>query len=105
MYQANLQKIIQILNTLFTDQVRIVYPHGGYLLWVAFKDQNIDTTALLKRCMQRGVSFIPGEVESLYGDYQYCMRISFTHEDIEFYQSAFQIIKEELDKLQKEKAN
>ncbi len=63
------------VTQLFPAQTRVSRPEGGFVLWVELPDE-IDTTALMERALEVGVSFAPGSLFSATGKYGNCLRLN-----------------------------
>ena len=62
----------------FPVGTRISRPAGGYLLWVQLPE-GIDTVALQRRAISRGLSVAPGPAFSASGAFGNCLRINAGH--------------------------
>ena len=62
----------------FPEGTRISRPAGGYLLWVQLPD-GIDTVALQRQAVSRGLSVAPGPAFSASGSFSSCLRINGGH--------------------------
>ncbi|MGB0466632.1 MAG: PLP-dependent aminotransferase family protein [Pontibacterium sp.] len=76
-YQRNREQMITWLEQHLPQGVRISYPQGGYLLWLALPDQ-IDCVELNKTLGEYNLSIAPGVLFSASGKYRNCMRLNFT---------------------------
>ena len=62
----------------FPEGTRISRPAGGYLLWVQLPE-DVDTVALQRRAIRRGLSVAPGPAFSASGAFVNCVRINAGH--------------------------
>ena len=63
------------VTQLFPAQTRVSRPEGGFVLWVELPE-DVDTTALMERALEVGVSFAPGSLFSASGKYGNCLRLN-----------------------------
>ena len=62
----------------FPEGTRMSHPGGGYLLWVELPGQ-VDTLALYREALDRGISIAPGRVFSNSDLYRNFLRINYSH--------------------------
>jgi len=55
-------------------------PKGGMFFWLEFPE-SVNTTELLKTCVELGVAFVPGVTFFAENAPTNCMRMNFTHND------------------------
>ncbi|MFC7594153.1 PLP-dependent aminotransferase family protein [Terrabacter sp. GCM10028922] len=65
------------LDRHFGDAVRATDPDGGFFLWVAFADAQVDTAALFEPALAEGVAYIPGPAFSTNGNFHDALRLCF----------------------------
>jgi len=63
------------VTQLFPAQTRVSRPDGGFVLWVELPE-DVDTTALMEKALEVGVSFAPGSLFSATGKYGNCLRLN-----------------------------
>lgn len=86
-YENHLRKLRHELHTnsihfahsimnYFPENTKVVTPQGGFMLWIEL-DNQIDTTKLYYRAMQKKISIAPGRMFTLQDQYNNCMRLSY----------------------------
>lgn len=70
-----LARMTASVTQLFPPQTRISRPAGGFVLWLELPG-DIDTTALVERALEIGLSFAPGEMFSASGKFRHCLRLN-----------------------------
>ncbi len=77
MYKSRRDKMIQSMMDYFPQDVKFTRPAGGLFLWVELPE-NINTTELLPKAVEKNVAYIPGN--AFYpnpGGYN-CMRLNYS---------------------------
>lgn len=74
--RQRLQEARAIIQPCFPSGSRVSNPSSGYTLWLELPRQ-INTNALLDRCMAEGISFCPGSLFSASEHFTHCLRLSF----------------------------
>ncbi len=78
-YLRNRDIVIELVTQHFPVNIRMSYPQGGYLLWVALAE-TIDTTALNKQLAHHHISIAPGAVFTASKKFNHCLRINYAHD-------------------------
>jgi DNA-binding transcriptional MocR family regulator len=73
---GNSMRYMQTLADCFPEGTRVSRPQGGFFLWVELPPQ-IDTYALFREAMKRGISLAPGRMFTLREQYRHCLRLSY----------------------------
>lgn len=73
---TNSLHFIQSIINHFPEEVKIITPQGGFMLWVEL-DKGIDTTELYHEAMRDKISIAPGRMFTLQNQYKNCMRLSY----------------------------
>jgi DNA-binding transcriptional MocR family regulator len=76
--QATVERFSFEIMERFPEGTRISHPAGGYLLWAQLPD-GIDTVALQRRAVARGLSVAPGPAFSASGAFSNYLRINAGH--------------------------
>lgn len=59
----------------FPEGTRVSRPKGGFVLWVEMPKQ-VDALQLYEQARERGITIAPGQIFSLEGKYQNCIRLN-----------------------------
>jgi DNA-binding transcriptional MocR family regulator len=62
----------------FPAGTRLGTPAGGYFLWVQFP-QGVDTLAMQREALERGINLAPGQIFSTTRRFANCLRLNFGH--------------------------
>lgn len=76
LYRSRAQHMLQGLASRFGDRVAVVAPEGGMFCWVRFTD-GTRTGHLLRRAVEEGVAFVPGEAFTTRGTQDHAARLCF----------------------------
>ncbi len=68
-------RMTERVTQLFPMESRVSRPAGGFVLWVELPGE-IDTTSLLEKALDAGVSFAPGALFSASGKFANCLRMN-----------------------------
>jgi DNA-binding transcriptional MocR family regulator len=74
-YAQAVARMTERVSQLFPSQTRVSRPAGGFVLWVELPG-GCDTTELLERALEQGVSFAPGSLFSAAGKFNNCLRLN-----------------------------
>lgn len=77
-YGTRLKLMVELLKRSAWKDTTYEVPCGGMFLWVRLP-AGLNGDALLKRSMQKGVSFLPGSMCSPTDEASECIRLNFTH--------------------------
>ena len=77
-YQRNRDIMTSWIEQYFPKETRMSYPQGGFVLWIELP-RKIDTVALNKLCLIKGISFAPGVLFSASGKYNHCLRLNYAN--------------------------
>ena len=58
-YRKRRDVAIEAINKYFPAGIQYTKPEGGLFLWIEV-DSRVDTTALLEKCLEQNVAFVPG---------------------------------------------
>lgn len=73
---TNKSRMVNMLQQLLGDSVRISDPQGGCVLWLEF-DKHINSSYLFQLALQHDISISPGTLFSPSNRYQHCVRLSY----------------------------
>ncbi|QDR82951.1 PLP-dependent aminotransferase family protein [Sporomusa termitida] len=59
-YKQRRDAMINAMQEYFAGEIRFNRPHGGLFTWVVLPEQ-VNAVALLNRCLQHNVAFVPGD--------------------------------------------
>jgi DNA-binding transcriptional MocR family regulator len=68
-------RMTERVTQLFPQQTRVSRPAGGFVLWVELPGE-VDTTELMEKALEAGVSFAPGSLFSASGKFANCLRLN-----------------------------
>jgi DNA-binding transcriptional MocR family regulator len=77
-FAENIDQMMRAIEQAFPAGTKVSRPAGGFVLWVELA-KPINTRALFKEALRRGVCFVPGDVFSASGRYAHCLRLSCGH--------------------------
>lgn len=60
----------------FPEGSKVTRPQGGYFLWVEMP-VGVDALDLCRRASERGVNLSPGQLFSVHGNYNHCIRLNY----------------------------
>ncbi len=72
--------MIDAVREFFPPGTRLTRPQGGYFLWVELP-AGIDTLALHREALGRGISIAPGALFSARAPFSRCIRLNYGHPD------------------------
>lgn len=78
-YLRNRDKVLQWVSQYFPSDIRMSYPQGGYLLWIALPDF-ICTTELNQRLAEHHISIAPGSLFTASKKFGHCLRINYAQD-------------------------
>lgn len=67
-----------MVKRFFPEHTRLSRPQGGYVLWVELEPQ-VDTMALYREALERGVTIGPGRMFSTSNTYGHFMRLNYSY--------------------------
>lgn len=73
----NLNRYTDLILRYFPERTRITQPDGGLNIWIELP-LSINTSDLLEKAIEQGVSYAPGEIFSTMGNYKHYLRISYS---------------------------
>ena len=79
-------RYMQGIIEFFPDDVKISRPAGGFILWIEL-NKKVNSFKLFQQALKQNISITPGQIFSLKGNYNHCIRISFGHaynNDVEY---------------------
>ena len=76
-FEASLARAMAVIDARFPAATRMTHPQGGYLLWVQVP--GVDSYALYRRALERGVTIAPGRLFSAHEAYGDCFRLNCGH--------------------------
>ncbi|XP_072037284.1 2-aminoadipate transaminase-like [Amphiura filiformis] len=78
-YQDAVGAVCQVLRQKMPKGTKFHEPQGGFFIWIELPD-GADVSALRQICMdEHKIAFLPGHTCSPEGNYQNCLRISFSY--------------------------
>lgn len=77
-YRERREAMTRALEREMPPAVRFTRPQGGLFLWVTLPER-IDARALLARCMEAGVAFVPGEGFFPNGGHKNTLRLNYSN--------------------------
>ncbi|NIF06504.1 PLP-dependent aminotransferase family protein [Chryseobacterium sp. Tr-659] len=75
--QKNLHRYTTLIQQYFPTGTKITQPNGGLYIWIELPAP-LNTSQLLEKAIDQGVSYAPGELFSSGGDYLNYLRISYS---------------------------
>lgn len=81
-YRQRRDTMLAALSTHFGADVQWSKPSGGFFVWLTLPP-HVDTTALLPRAAQAGVTYVPGAAFSHEGAYSNALRLSYSSVSLE----------------------
>lgn len=78
-YLRNRDSIMRLVTQHFPKDIRMTYPQGGYLLWIALPDV-VCTTELNQHLSQYQISIASGALFTASKKFGYCLRINYAQE-------------------------
>lgn len=76
-FESSLAQAMAVIDARFPAATRMTHPQGGYLLWVQVP--GVDSYALYRRALERGVTIAPGRLFSAHDAYRDCFRLNCGH--------------------------
>ena len=73
----NFNRYAFLIQQHFPNGTKITQPNGGLYIWVELP-VTLNTTSLLPKAIEQGISYAPGEIFSPKGGYQHYLRISYS---------------------------
>lgn len=70
-------RYVQAIIDYFPKGTKVSRPHGGFILWIEL-DKKVNTFRLRVEAMKHHISIVPGKIFSATGNYNNCIRISFS---------------------------
>jgi DNA-binding transcriptional MocR family regulator len=70
-------RYVQAIIDYFPKGTKVSRPHGGFILWVEL-DKKVNTFKLRVEAMKHHISIVPGKIFSATGNYNNCIRLSFS---------------------------
>lgn len=77
LYTVRRDAMLRSLGEHLPAETRWTHPEGGLFIWVTLPD-GLDSRALLRDALARGVAFVPGAAFHVDGSGARCMRLSFS---------------------------
>lgn len=75
--QKNANRFSSLIEQHFPTGTKITYPAGSVYIWVELPGKT-NTSRLLEKAFDQDISYAPGEIFSSKGDYQNCIRLSYS---------------------------
>jgi len=75
----------------FPAGTRLARPQGGYFLWVELPPR-VDTLALHRRALDKGISIAPGPIFSAKREFDHHLRLNFGHPDTDRQRAAIALL-------------
>lgn len=76
-FESSLARAMAVIDARFPAATCMTHPQGGYLLWVQVP--GVDSYALYRRVLERGVTIAPGRLFSAHDAYGDCFRLNCGH--------------------------
>ncbi len=80
-YRAQMEAMVRELDS-FPSGTRYIRPEGGLFVWVELPE-GLDALALLPRCVERRVAYVPGTHFYAYGGHPNTLRLNFSNSTLE----------------------
>ena len=80
-YRDRAAALADALDRHLGAEIDLAPPQGGMFVWITFRDQRLDTRALLAAAIERGVAFVPGDAFAVHRDLRRSARLSFATAD------------------------
>ncbi len=81
-YKVRAEAMVTALNKHLPEHVTFTAPRGGFYIWLHLPER-IDSTAILKRAIEKGVVFVSGKTFDPHGIINNTMRLSFCNTSVE----------------------
>ncbi len=77
-YKERRNAMLEMMEEVFPAEVRWTHPQGGMFLW-GMLPQDMDSTEVLKRAVERKVAFVPGAPFHATGGGHHTLRLNFSY--------------------------
>ncbi|MCG8394077.1 MAG: PLP-dependent aminotransferase family protein [Pseudomonadales bacterium] len=74
-HARSVARMTERVTQLFPADTRVSRPAGGFVLWVELPGE-VDTSELMEKALEQGVSFAPGSLFSASGKFANCLRLN-----------------------------
>ena len=91
-YKAQMNTMLDELAT-FPEGTRYTRPEGGLFIWVELPE-GIDVKALLEKCVERHVAYVPGTHFFCGGGHENTLRLNFSNSTIEQIHEGMAVLRE-----------
>jgi len=91
-YKAQMNAMLDELST-FPEGTRYTRPEGGLFIWVELPE-GIDVKALLEKCVERHVAYVPGTHFFSDGGHENTLRLNFSNSTIEQIHEGMAVLRE-----------
>ena len=81
-YRKRAEAMINALNQHLPDEVTFTAPRGGFYIWLKLPE-NIDSTDILKKAIEKGVVFVSGKTFDPHGKANNYIRLSYCNTSVE----------------------
>ena len=81
-YSKRADAMISALNQHLPEKVSFTAPRGGFYIWLQLPE-NIDSTKILKKAIDKGVVFVSGKTFDPHGQANNYMRLSYCNTSVD----------------------
>ncbi len=98
LYRAKRDALLEALERYMPEDVEWTRPIGGFFVWVWFPEK-VNTRELLKKAVEKGVAFVPGDAFYPNGGGWNTARLNFSYPPREVFDEAIARLRNALDEL------
>jgi DNA-binding transcriptional MocR family regulator len=77
-FEDTIGQVSRAVERSFPEGTKVSRPAGGFVLWLELP-KSVSTAALFDEALKNGIYFVPGDVFSVSGRYDHCLRLSCGH--------------------------
>lgn len=97
-YAQQAAYMLQMLQQFMPEEVSYTTPAGGMFIWLTLPE-NLNSEQLVKKCMEQGVVFVPGNSFYTKGQGSQYIRLNFTNAEYPEIEKGIRIMAEEMKKM------
>ena len=94
-YKERAEAMVDALHKHLPEGVTFTAPRGGFYIWLQLPE-NIDSTEILKKAIEKGVVFVSGKTFDPHGVINNTMRLSFCNTSVEKINEGIPLVAEAL---------
>ena len=77
-FEDTIGQVSRAVERSFPEGTKVSRPAGGFVLWLELP-KSVSTAALFDEALKNGIYFVPGDLFSVSGRYDHCLRLSCGH--------------------------